>query len=355
MLSKPGNITFNEILDQPSAWSNVLGQLEARRAEITAWLKAENFGQVILVGSGASYAASLSAARTFHGATALNAQAYPGSEILYATRPPYDIRIKTLLVAVSRSGVTSETLWAVEKLKGLDTRLKVLTLTCSAECELNGAGQLAITLPGLSEEGPIATRSYTGMLLALQVLASWLSSSEALYSELQKLPSVIDIKKHQAEVQKAVALKPTHITFLGSGASYGLACAASLLTRTMAGLSSDYHPLLEFRHGSHSAVAPSTLVVAFLSDRLRKAEEDMLREIAVMRGPRMIVCGEADTKTKMGSEFVFELGTELSELARLTLAFPIIELLVFYLAISRSQNPDKPKHFQRDIRLKERI
>ncbi|NDD29638.1 MAG: SIS domain-containing protein [Proteobacteria bacterium] len=353
MLSKPGTSTFNDIMEQAQAWRHVFEVLNGRRAELEPWLRGEKFGQIVLVGCGSSWHAALSAARVFH-ASGLNAVALPASEVLYAARPPYDVRIKTLLVGLSRSGATSETLWAVEKLKAIDPRLKALTIACRDESELAPLGDVSIALPGAHEEGVIATRSHTAMLLTLQVLASWLTANEAMLAELAALPDTFDLKKHQAEIQKAVALKPQHITFLGSGPFYGLAAASALLVREMANQSSDYMPLLEFRHGAQSSVMPHTLIVAYTSDALRKAEEEMIREIAVMRGPRMIICGEAENKTKMGTEFVFELGTERSELARLCLSAPIGQLFGFYLGIKNGVNPDRPKHVQPVVKLKER-
>ncbi|MBM3461199.1 MAG: SIS domain-containing protein [Armatimonadetes bacterium] len=355
MLTKPGTTTHNEILEQPQAWNDVLAVLDEKRAELGAWMKAENFGQVLLVGCGSSYHAGLTAARTFHGIAGVNGIALPASEVLYAQRPPYDIRIKTLLIAVSRSGETSETVWAVEKLKRIDGRLKILAVTCKENSELQGLAHQTLVFPKLHEESVISTRSYTGSLLALQVLAAWLSANDAFLAELKKIPELTDVKKHTTEVQKAVALKPQHVTFLGNGACYGLAAASSLLVREMAGMPSDYMHLLEFRHGPQAAVLPNHMIVAFLSDTLRKAEEDMVREIAVMRGPRMVICSEADNKTKMGTEFVFELGHDLSELARPVREVTIVQLLGFYLAIQRGHNPDRPKHVQALIKLKEKI
>lgn len=355
MLSKPGATTFAEITEQPLTWKETLTAMEARRAELVAWLKGENFGQIILLGCGSSYHAGLAVARTFHGITGLNAIALPASEVLYAPRPPYDVRIKTLLIAASRSGETSETLWAMEKLKRLDQRLRVMSVVCKAESEMAGLSHQTLVLPHLHEESVLATRSFTGTLLAMQILAAWLAPTEAFLGELNQLPDLIEIKKHQNEIQKAVALKPGHITFLGSGPFYGLACASSLLVREMAGQPSDAMHLLEFRHGPHSSVLPNTMVVAFGSDTLRVAEEDMLREVAVMRGPRMLIASEADNKTKMGTEFVFELGHTVSELGRLCLAAPIGQLLAFYSAISRGHNPDRPKHVQAVVKLKEKI
>ena len=141
MLSKPGTNTFNEIIEQPQTWTQVLTTLEARQEELRNWLRDEKFGQVVLVGCGSSHHANLAAARVFHRVSGLNAQALPASEVLYSTRPPYDVRIKTLLIGVSRSGETSETVWAVEKLKKLDARLRILTVTCKVDSELAALAQ----------------------------------------------------------------------------------------------------------------------------------------------------------------------------------------------------------------------
>src|SRR5687768_12530110 len=54
VLTKPGTSTFTEIMEQPAAWREVLSRMASRREEISAWLKAENFGQILLVGCGTS-------------------------------------------------------------------------------------------------------------------------------------------------------------------------------------------------------------------------------------------------------------------------------------------------------------
>jgi glucosamine--fructose-6-phosphate aminotransferase (isomerizing) len=329
--------------------------MTARRGEVEPWLRGEKFGQVVLVGCGTSYHAGLTGGRIFHAISGLNGVVLPASEVLFGARPPYDVRIKTLLIALSRSGETSETVWAVEKLKRMDARLKTVAITCRESSELGQLCDMSLAFPSVHEEGVISTRSHTSMLLAIQTLVSWVAANETFGGELARLPELFELKKYQTEVQKAVALKPQHITFLGSGPFYGLAAANALQVREMANQSSDFMHLLEFRHGAQSSVLPNTLIVAYVSDTLRKAEEEMIREIAVMRGPRMIICAEADNKTKMGTEFVFELGTACSEMARPCLASPIGQLFGFYLGISRGVNPDRPKHVQPVVKLKEKL
>lgn len=355
MLSKPGTSAFNEITEQHQTWTGVIEALATRRGDLEAWLRGEKFGQIVLVGCGSSYNVGISAASVFHAICGLNARALPASEVLFVSRPPYDVRIKTLLIALSRSGETSETVWAVDKLKRMDARLKTLSLVCRAGTELERLSDQTLVFAGAHEDGVVATRSHTCTLLSLQMLAAWLSANETFQAELCSLPAHFELKKYQTEIQKAVAGKPHHITFLGSGPFYGLAAANALLVREMANQSSEFVHLLEFRHGAHSAVLPGMLIVAYLSDTLRKAEEDMIREIAVMRGTRMIICAQADNKTKMGTEFVFELGSPVSEMARLCLALPVGQLFAFYLGISKGINPDRPKHVQQIVTLKEKI
>lgn len=355
MLTKPGTSTFNEIMEQPQTWKSVLSKLDERRDEIQTWLREEKFGQIVLVGCGTSYHAGLSAARVYPAICGLNALAMPASEVLFAPRPPYDVRIKTLAIAISRSGETSETVWALEKLKRMDARLKTLALVFRDDTELAAMADKALAISAAHEEVPIATRTHTSAILALQILGGWLAANDAFLSELGRLPELFEIKKYQAEIQKAVASKPQNITFLGSGPFYGVAAANALLMREMANQSADFMHLLEFRHGAQSSILPHTLIVAYLSDTLRKPEEDMIREIAVMRGPRMIICAEADNKTKMGTEFVCEIGPVASEMARLCLMIPLGQIMGFYLAIAKGVNPDRPKHVQPVIKLKEKI
>ncbi len=354
MLSKPGTTTFNEIMEQAASWKTVLETLEERREELTGWLRSEKFGQVVLIGCGASYCAALSAARVFHTISGLNAFAIPASEILYASRPPYDIRIKTLLIAISRSGATSETVWATEKLKKMDTRLRALAVVCTHNAELKPLCDQTLALRMAYEETVVATSSFTSSLIALQMLAAWIGGNATLPAELARLPELFEVRKYQLEIQRAVALKSQHITFLGGGAAYGIAAYNALAVREMASVSSDFMHLMEFRHGSHSAVGPGTLIVSYLSDTMRKAEEELIREVAVMRGPRLIVCSEADQRTKMGSEVVLELGQAVSEMPRICLAAPLAQILAFYLAINRGVNPDRPKHVQPVVKLKEK-
>lgn len=112
--------TLTEIRSQPAAWQQALERVRARAGQLTS-LANRDYEQVIFTGCGSTYYLSLAAAALFQELTGRPARAVPGGELLLNSdtvvgrigNPPN----KTLLVAISRSGTTTETVRAVEQFK----------------------------------------------------------------------------------------------------------------------------------------------------------------------------------------------------------------------------------------------
>lgn len=355
MLYQKGSTILNEIRDQPRLWGELLEKLGARRGELGAELRSKNFGQVVYVGCGPSYHTGLSAARITHLVSGLTSAAVPASEVLYARRPPYDVRIKTLVVALSRSGDTSETVWAAEKLRSLDPRATLLALTASEGGELLQHAHQHLPLEGTQEEGAVATRSQSAALLATMVLVAWLSAREAFWKELTRLPEVLDIGRLRDDVLPiSTKLKPQFAAFLGSGPYLGAAAEGALKLREMAAIPAEYQHLLEYPHGSHCALNNLMMVVGLVSDTFRSAEEQCLADLAVMRTPRVLITEKADEKVKMRLEHVVELKSGVSEVSRVLLMLPVLQLLAYEFALARGTNPDRPRQLSQVVRLKQK-
>jgi glucosamine--fructose-6-phosphate aminotransferase (isomerizing) len=355
MLYQKGATVFAEIHDQPRLWTQVLDHLEPRKGELGQWARAQNFGQVVYIGSGPSYSTCLVAARITHLVTGLNSVALPAGEILYCRRlPPYDPRIKTLVVAVSRSAETTETVWALEKLRQLDPRCTALAITARPGPLAQFAHQ-HLLLEGVDEAGPVATRSQTASLLAAMVLVSWLSGKDALFNELRRLPDMLDYKRLQQVLQPVASTKPQHVVVLGSGAYYGAAAQGALLVRQMAHVPAEYQYFLEYRHGSQCALTNQVLVVGLMSDTYRAGEEQTIIELGAMRAPRMAITGgQADERLNMLTEYTLQLQAQVSEVSRVLLTLPPLQLLAFYMALAKGTNPDKPKGLSGVVTLKEK-
>ena len=131
MLYQKGGAVYAEIQDQPRAWKQLLTESASHKDAFVSWLRSENFGQVLLIGTSDCYGVAISAASILHLVSGLNTIARPSAEILYLRRPPYDSRIKTLVLALSVDGEDPDTVWAVEKMKKLHPACKVLYIGCA--------------------------------------------------------------------------------------------------------------------------------------------------------------------------------------------------------------------------------
>ena len=356
MLYQKGATVFAEIYDQPRAWREVMGYLSTRREELTAWFKAQNFGQVIYLACSDSLNMAMSASRVTHLVAGLNSVALPASEVLFGRRAPYDSRIKTLVLVLARTDEAEEVAWAIQKLRTLDPRAQIMAVH-SGEPPQEGLVHQGMTLPDIQEESRIGTRSVSSLLLAALVLVSWLSNREVLWNELQRLPDLLAarFKAWQARPQQMVQSKPNHVVFLGSGPYYGIASQAALTMREMTALPCDQHYFLEYRYGAYVSLTNLMAVVGLISNTFRVAEEKVLSDLAVTRSFRVALIEEATDSFRGRADELLELKSGVSEISRIVLMLPALQLMAFYAAVARGINPDRPKHLEHQVlKLKER-
>src|SRR5512138_3634698 len=106
--------TWQEIQSQPAAWSSALEVLERQAQAIHRFYQDRHYENVIFTGCGSTYYLALSAAVLFQDLTGKTARGLPASELWLYPRSAYSSAGKTLLVAISRSGETTETRRACE-------------------------------------------------------------------------------------------------------------------------------------------------------------------------------------------------------------------------------------------------
>jgi glucosamine--fructose-6-phosphate aminotransferase (isomerizing) len=350
VLYQKGGAVFTEIQDQPRAWKSVIDDSAALKDSIVAWLRSENFGQVLLVGSGDSYGVALSAASILHLVSGLNTVAKPSCEILYLRRPPYDSRIKSLVLAISADGEDLDTLWAVEKMRKLHPACKVLFLG-AAEGQIGGIADQKLIAKDTLEETPVRTRSVSSMLLYSMILTAWLSGKDVFIKELEKCGEVVDFRALQDQVRSVASVKPLPIntTFLGSGPYYGVALYAAKKFREMASLVAGYDSTLEFRHGYQSWLTNQTMTVSLISDTFREAELTTAFAFGITRAQRVLIADTLEQKHAIRVEHSVELKSGLSEISRILLMYPAVQLMSFYVALAKGVNPDKPREMESKI------
>jgi glutamine---fructose-6-phosphate transaminase (isomerizing) len=341
--------TWKEIQSQPEAWSAALEVLAARRGAILDLEPARHFDQVIFTGCGSTYYLALAAAALTQELTGLPARALPASELwLYpgssyvrrAESPTY----KTLLVAVSRSGETTETLRACEAFLA-DRRGDLLTLSCYGDMPLAKMGGLNLVFPSGQEQSVAQTRAFSTLYLGTVALAALWSGRTDLFDSLARLPEVGRrlLDKH-ASLAAGLGRDASIDRFywLGSGPRHGLACELSLKMKEMTLSHSEPFHFMEFRHGPKSMITPSALVIGLRSAVNGQQESAVLADVKALGG-RVLEMAETEAQVAFGSG--------LDEAVRNILYLPVGQCIAFERSLSKGLNPDRPTNLDTVVKL----
>ncbi len=341
-----GVYTRTEIFSQPEAWAQALEIVAEARPRLEPLLHAE-YDRVLFTGCGSTYYLSLAAAALFQELTPWLAQALPGGELLL--NPALGGKVgncsqETLLVAISRSGSTTETLRAVENFKQ-QKRGPVLVITNYPDQPLAGLADVALVITKGQEESVAQTRSFASMYVAAAALAGVASGDETMLTAMAALP---DVGRKLLPAYEPLArefgenLTFDRFYFLGSSIRYGLACEVNLKMKEMTLTHSEPFHFLEFRHGPMSMVSESAVLVGLLSEKNYAQEMAVLSEMQALGGTVLTV-GEKNTMVAFGSG--------IPERARGVLYLPILQLMAFYRSLAKGLNPDRPKHLTAVVKL----
>lgn len=339
-----GIYTRTEIFSQPEAWAATLQQLNALKAEISAVVQQNNFQAVLFTGCGSTYYLAVAAAAVCQQLTGIPSHGLPASEIWLYPDSAYNLSQPTLLVAVSRSGETTETLRAVESFKARGQG-QVVTLSCYGDMPLATAGDLNLVLDAGQEQSVAQTRAFSVLYLGTVFLAALWAGKTDLLEAMNQLPDAgTRLLATYADRAKALGSDLTLDRFylLGSGLRYGLAAEVSLKLKEMSLSHSEPFHFLEYRHGPMSMVTPKTLIYGMVSEANRDAEALVLREMGA-RGAQILSLGESDT------DVVFQSG--VPEVVRNVLYLPVAQLIAFERSLAKGLNPDRPNNLETVVRL----
>ena len=343
-MTEPGKFTEQEILSQPQAWTETIRGLKAQQSDIEQLLKQMDFNQILFTGCGSTYYLSLAAAAFCQQVTGRIARGIPASELWLNPENYYLPDGKTLLVAVSRSGETTETLNACESFKAAG-RGTVLTLSCYPDHPLTKMGDLNLVFPSGQERSIAQTRAFTTLYLAAIGLACILGNRGDILQMMEKLPELCENTLQLARPWAERFGRDSRLDrfyFLGSGLRYGLACELSLKMKEMSLSQSEPFHFMEFRHGPKSMVTGTTLLIGLVSRNNGSYEKKVLNEMSALGAGTFTLAPE-------GGDIAFT--TDLPEALVNALYLPPGQLLAFERSIARGLNPDEPYLLDAVVRL----
>ncbi|WP_022885705.1 SIS domain-containing protein [Glaciibacter superstes] len=289
-------ITAREIASQPTIWREALGLVDTARELLTR--KGEN---VLVIGCGTSAFVAESFA-------VLREQAGFGrTDAAYASEP-WSWRDYDAVIALTRSGTTTEVVEALRAVPEGVTRIAVTGVSGSPVTEL---AEATLGLDFADEQSVVQTRFPTTFLLLARAALGYdvdAVPDEAARILAEPLPVELDGKDH--------------FVYLGTGWTYGLAQEAALKIREAAQAWSESYPLLDYRHGPLAVAGPSSIVWMFGA-----TDEGLIEQIR-----------------STGAHVVTSVSDPLIELAQ-------AQRLAVAVAESRGLNPDSPRNLTRSIVL----
>jgi glutamine---fructose-6-phosphate transaminase (isomerizing) len=345
--------TWNEIISQPETWKFVVDGL--RNSELIEKILAstDDKREWVFVGCGTSFYLAEAVALSWTLLTGSPARAIPASEVLLFPKLLQAEGANLQAVVISRSGRTSEAVRAASVLKH-DLQIPTLGITCAGNSQLEQATDLCIVLEAADEKSTVMTRSFTSMLLSLQVLAARRATNsqfiEGLSAIAEQFARRIRTIAHDMEAFVARHTFSDYV-FLGQGPFHGIAREAALKVMEMSCSYSQFFHALEFRHGPKAIVSPATCLTFFLSNTAQKSEAEVLYEMKELGGIIVAICNQASPQIRQASDLVIELDLNGDELALLAPYTVPCQLMGFFTGLRKGLNPDQPKNLTRVVIL----
>jgi len=346
----PGANTISEILSEPATWKSCLEELESTGQLLSFNEKLAGDLEWVFIGCGSSFYLAQAASSTWSIVTGGKSRAIPASEI---TLFPQSLPLPCQPVLITRSGHTSEVLQAAEYLEE-KLNIRTVAITCAGGTPIEKKDSYLIKLLVADEKSTVMTRSFTSMLITLQLLAAIRGVRRDFVDALRSLPEQFAPRfvSIRATVKTLVDSNNfADYVFLGQGPFFGIAQESMLKVKEMSCSYAQCFHTLEFRHGPKAIVSPQTLVTFIISETGFDAELAVLEEIKRLGGTTLAVSNAGDPVIHRCADYAVELALNIPEAARAAASVVPGQLLGFYTGIKKGLNPDEPRNLSRVVLL----
>ena len=354
---------LKEIFEQPHTIYDCLrGRLDVANGQIKmagVQLHIEhlkNANRIIMVACGTSWHAGLVAEYIFEELCRIPVEVEYASEFRY--RNPV-IHKGDVIIAISQSGETADTLVAIEKAKEQGAFIfGVLNVVGSSIARVSHSGAYTHAGP---EIGVASTKAFTAQLAVLTMIALKLAFEKGtitntrylnLLQELHEIPEKVDKILKQADGIKKIAEKYSNASdflYLGRGYNFPVALEGALKTKEITYIHAEGYPAAEMKHGP-IALVDETLPVVFIATRDPFHEKIVsnIQEIKARKGKVIAVITDGDdTLTNMADDVM--VVPEADEIVAPMLNVIPMQLLAYYIGVCKQLDVDKPRNLAKSV------
>ena len=349
-----------EIFEQPAAVADTLEGIEAVTPDLFGPGARNVLGgakSVLVLACGTSYYSGLTAKYWLEGIAGLPTQVEIASEYRYrkSIADP-----GTLVVVVSQSGETADTLAALRHAKGLGQKRTLAICNVATSAMVRETRLKFLTRAGV-EIGVASTKAFTTQLVALFLLSLTLAKLKRRLPAKEEKQHLQRLRHLPKALGAALALEPQliawaglfakkeHALFLGRGLHYPIALEGALKLKEISYLHAEAYPAGELKHGPLALVTSEMPVVTVApNDALLEKLKSNMQEVRA-RGGELYVLADADTHIAPSPGInVVRLPEHYGLLSPILHVVPL-QLLAYHTALARGTDVDKPRNLAKSV------
>ena len=349
-----------EIFEQPRAVADTLSGTEAISPALFEDPKGKVLGDVrsvLILACGTSYYSGLTAKYWIESLARLPVQVEVASEYRYRDSVPDS---RTLVVVVSQSGETADTLAALKHARSLGQKKTLAICNVASSAMMRETRLRYLTRAGV-EIGVASTKAFPTQLVALFLLALTLAKLGRKLSTKDEQKHLRSLRHLPKAIAAALALEPQvigwserfakkeHALFLGRGVHYPIALEGALKLKEISYIHAEAYPAGELKHGPLALVTAEMPVVTVApNDALLEKLKSNMQEVRA-RGGELYVLADADSHIAASEGVnVIRLPEHYGLLSPILHVVPL-QLLAYHTALARGSDVDKPRNLAKSV------
>jgi glutamine---fructose-6-phosphate transaminase (isomerizing) len=349
-----------EIFEQPRAITDTIPQGDSLDASIFGEGADKVFADIdnlLILACGTSYYSGLTAKYWLESIAKIPTQVEIASEYRYRESVPNP---KSLVVVISQSGETADTLAALKHAQSLGHKHTLAVCNVGTSAMVRQTELSFLTHAG-REIGVASTKAFTTQLVALFVLAATLGKLRGQVSAEQEAEYLKQLRHLPAALNSVLALEPQiiawseefsrkeHALFLGRGLHYPIALEGALKLKEISYIHAEAYPAGELKHGPLALVTEAMPVVTVApNDALLEKLKSNIQEVRA-RGGELYVFADADTKIVNDEGLhVIRMPEHYGLLSPILHVVPL-QLLAYHTACARGTDVDKPRNLAKSV------
>ncbi len=346
---------IREIREQPEAFERILAETRPRIQEITREARTRARPEThYIIGCGSSYYAAMVGAFYHEYILGLDSRALPSSEFFWFA--PRSSASAPILIALARSGRTSETVEATRK--AMRIKIPTIAVTSDPSSTMGQECDYCLDTKIPNEQSTIMTKTFTASALcSLLVGVEFAKLCGATVPknfevELSQLPkdaeNVVRTVEDQAREIADRSSKIARFIYLGTGANFPTCLEGALKLRETSYSASEAYHSMEFRHGPFAELEKGIQVFGIVpKGKTVRQEAALLKEIA-STGATVIPVSNVPEIIASYPDSIRMPDMISSEFAPLLFMIPM-QMFAYYYALKKGLNPDRPRNLARYI------